>query len=199
MIRKRRGFTLLEMLTAIIVLVMLSAVMMVSTLGVTASADASNIINDMMQIKTAVLIWYKENSSRIVFNDNQYKIKTNGTIQFFSGFIKDHGSEIMKYIDKNSSAVLHYKNDGTNNAGDYSLIAVNKSKQWYVCCNLGETGNNSDTEAPYMKIKSKLAGNAKTFGLLGITNLDENKTGYELTDIYTGQQFVCMHVLTLAK
>ena len=199
MIRKRRGFTLLEMLTAIIVLVMLSAVMMVSTLGVTASADASNIINDMMQIKTAVLIWYKENSSRIVFNDNQYKIKTNGTIQFFSGFIKDHGSEIMKYIDKNSSAVLHYKNDGTNNAGDYSLIAVNKSKQWYVCCNLGETGNNSDTEAPYMKIKSKLAGNAKTFGLLGITNLDENKTGYELIDLYTGQKFVCMHVLTLAN
>lgn len=199
MIRKRRGFTLLEMLTAIIVIVMLSAVMMMSTLEVSASAEARNIISDMNLIRTAALMWYKENSSRIVLNDNEYKIKTNGTIQFFSGFIKDHGSEIMKYIDKNSSAVLHYKNDGTNNAGDYSLIAVNNSKQWYVCCNLGETGNNSDTEAPYMKIKSKLAGNAKTFGLLGITNLDEKQTGYELTDLYTGQKFVCMHVLTLAN
>ncbi len=193
MIRKRRGFTLLEMLTAIIVIVMLSAVMIMSTLEVSASADSSNIISDMNLIRTAALMWYKENSSRIV--PSTFKIKTNGTEQYFSEFIRDHGSEIMKYIDKNSSAVLHYKNDGTNNAGDYSLIAVNKSKQWYVCCNLGATGNLSNSEDPYMKIKSRLASKAKTLGLRGTTGLNNDS----IPGIYTGQQFVCMHVLTLAK
>lgn len=192
MIRKRRGFTLLEMLTAIIVIVMLSAVMIMSTLEVSASADSSNIISDMNLIRTAALMWYKENSSRIV--PSTFKIKTNGTEQYFSEFIRDHGSEIMKYIDKNSLVVLRYKG-GTNNIGDYSLAAVNKSKQWYVCCNLGATGNLSNSEDPYMKIKSRLASKAKTLGLRGTTGLNDDS----IPGIYTGQQFVCMHVLTLAK
>ena len=192
MIRKRRGFTLLEMLTAIIVIVMLSAVMIMSTLEVSASADSSNIISDMNLIRTAALMWYKENSSRIV--PSTFKIKTNGTEQYFSEFIRDHGSEIMKYIDKNSLVVLRYKG-GTNNIGDYSLADVNKSKQWYVCCNLGATGNLSNSEDPYMKIKSRLASKAKTLGLRGTTDLNNDS----IPGIYTGQQFVCMHVLTLAK
>ena len=189
---KRRAFTLLEMLITITVLVMLLAVFMFATLEATASADAANIISDMNLIRTAALMWYKENSSRIV--PSTFKIKTNGTEQLFSEFIRDHSPEIMKYIESPSSAVLRYKK-GTNNTGDYSLIAVNNSKQWYVCCNLSTTDDSSDSEAPYMKIKSRLTSKAKALGLRGKTSLGDDK----FADPYTGQQFVCMHVLTLAK
>ena len=192
MTRNRRGFTLMEMLIAITVLVMLSGVTLFSTLDFVTTAEADKIINNLIQLKTATLMWYKENSSRIV--PSTFKIKTNETEQYFSEFIRDHGSEIMKYIDKNSLVVLRYKG-GTNNIGDYSLAAVNKSKQWYVCCNLGATGNLSNSEDPYMKIKSRLASKAKTLGLRGTTDLNNDS----IPGIYTGQQFVCMHVLTLAK
>ena len=190
MTRNRRGFTLLEMLIAITVLVILAGVTVFSTLDLVTVADANKVINDMMQLKTATLMWYKENSSRIV--PSTFKIKTNGTEQYFSEFIKNHGSEIMKYL--RTSVQLRYKKS-TNDIGDYSLIAVNSSKQWYVCCNLGETKDTSDMEAPYMKIKSKLAGNAKTLGLRGTASL-ENDT---IPSTYTDQKFVCMHILTLEK
>ena len=192
MTQNRKGFTLIEALIAITVLVILAGVTVFSTLDLVTVADAKKIINDMIHLKTAMLMWYKENSSRIV--PSTFKIKTNGTEQYFSEFIRDHGSEIMKYIDKNSLVVLRYKG-GTNNIGDYSLAAVNKSKQWYVCCNLGATGNLSNSEDPYMKIKSRLASKAKTLGLRGTTGLNNDS----IPGIYTGQQFVCMHVLTLAK
>ena len=198
MLRKRRGFTLLEMLTAIIVIVMLSAVMIMSTLEVTASADANNIISNMNLIRTAVLMWYKQNSSRLVPNSSVgYKIKTGEDEQSFADFIKYHNSEILKYLDNKYSLIIRSTSSDGNDTGDYTLIAVNKTKQWYVyvCYNLGTTSATSDMEAQNIKIKSKLAGNAKTIGLLGKVNIaDGNFNG-----TYTNQKFACMHVLTLAK
>lgn len=193
----RRGFTLLEMLIAITLLGMLSAIFMFSTLDATAAADASNIINNMNHIRTAVLMWYKQNSSRIIPSGNEYMIETNGNKQYFSEFVRDHGSEILKYLDNRKSiAALRYKKAPKNNTGDYSLIAVKKTKQWYVCCKLGTTNTNSDMEAVNMKIKKKLAGSAKTLGLLGVDNLEVDEI---ITDAYKGQIFVCMPILELSK
>ncbi len=193
MIKKRRGVTLLEMLIVIGLLLILSGVTIFSTLEVTASADANNIITDMINIKQATLIWYNKNHSRIVKVKDDYNIQTGETKQSFSEFIRDHYSEITKYITNLS--VLRSKKSGTNNTGDYSLIAVNKTKQWYVCCNLGPTNATTDMEAPNIRIKNKLAGNVKTYGLRGKTDLGNDT----FQDPYTNQKFVCMHVLTLAK
>lgn len=191
---KRRAFTLLEMLITITVLVMLSAVFMFATLEATASADAANIISNMNHIKAAILMWYKQNSSRLVPDSSAgYKIRTDGTDQLVSEFVIDHYSEITKYITNLS--VLRSKKSGTNNTGDYSLIAVNKTKQWYVCCNLGTTNATTDMEAPNIRIKNKLAGNAKTYGLRGKTDLGNDT----FQDPYTNQKFACMLVLDLGK
>lgn len=195
MIKKRRGVTLLEMLIVIGLLLILSGVTIFSTLEVTASADANNIITDMINIKQATLIWYNKNHSRIVKVKDDYNIQTGETKQSFSEFIRDHYSEITKYITNLS--VLRSLESDTNNTGDYSLIAVNKNKnkQWYVCCNLGTTKATTDMEAPNIRIKNKLAGNAKTYGLRGKTDLRNNT----FQDPYTNQKFVCMLILELGQ
>lgn len=194
--------TLIELLIVISIIAILGTVISLSTLGVLTTADADSIINNMQQIKTATIIWYKNNLSRIVpTTDNNYKIKTvkNGksTEQWLSDFINDNGHEIMKYITNGSSITLRYKK-GTNNTGDYALIAVNKTRKWYVCCNLGTTKDTEltkGTEAPEIKVKAKIAGKAETLNLFGLDNLDTDSV---LTDIYTDQKFVCMPVLELS-
>ena len=196
MTKIRRGITLLEMLIAITLICMVSAMFMFSTLEADASAEAGNVINNMNHIRTAVLMWYKQNSSRIIADSSVgYRIKTNGTNQMFSEFVRDHSSEILNYLDNKESINLRSKS-GTNNTGDYSLTAVNKTKQWYVCYNLGTTNSDSDTEAINMKNKKKLAGNAKTFGLLGRDNITDDR---KIEDVYNGQKFAFMLILDLGK
>ena len=191
---KRRAFTLLEMLITITVLVMLLAVFMFATLEATASADAANIISNMNHIKAAILMWYKQNSSRLVPDSSAgYKIRTDGTDQLVSEFVRDHSSEFLKYLDNTRSLTLRSTKD--NNTGDYSIMTANNAKKWYVCYNLGRTRTYSDMEASNIKIKSRLAGKAKSLGLFGKTDFDEEET----TTVYTNQKFACMLVLDLGK
>ena len=48
---KRKGFTLVELLIIMIVLSILTGAMMLSSTEITASADASRIINNLVNIK----------------------------------------------------------------------------------------------------------------------------------------------------
>ncbi|MBQ9595542.1 MAG: prepilin-type N-terminal cleavage/methylation domain-containing protein, partial [Synergistaceae bacterium] len=57
----RKGFTLLELLIVITVIAILGAGIALSTIGIVTTADANVIISNMQQIKTATLIWYKNN------------------------------------------------------------------------------------------------------------------------------------------
>ena len=192
MTRNRRGFTLLEMLIAITVLGILSGVTIFSTLDMVATADAQKIINDMVQIKTAVLMWYKDNSSRVT---SSYQIKTNGKTQAFSAL----GKEILKYIDNKTSMTL----STASNTGDYALIATDNARKWYVCCNLGSpdsafTDNPSQwkgEEAPDARVRNKITGMVKKFGLFGKDALNTNS----VNDVYTGQKFVYMLIIDFNK
>lgn len=195
----RKGFTLIELLIVISVIAILGAGIALSTIGTLTTADASAIINNMQQIKTATLIWYKNNFSRIVpTSDKDYKIKTKGEEQFFSEFIRDHGSEITKYINNGNSITLRYKKSG-GDTGDYALIAVNKTRKWYVCCNLGTTVDTETTkglEAPEIRVKEKIAAKTDALNLFGLDSLDTNNV---LTVPYTNQKFVCMPILDLSN
>lgn len=198
MTRNRRGFTLMEMLIAITVLVMLSGVTLFSTLDFVTTADANKVINDMMQLKTAMLMWYKENSSRVVLDGKQYKIKTNGEIQPFKEFIRDHQEEILRYIANKDTVVIRNKEDGTNNTGDFTFIDVNddktKSVKWYICCNLGSPNLlTKGEEAPDAKVREKIAGQAKKFNLLGIGQKGDTPND---KNYYTAEKrFVCMLII----
>ena len=182
----KKGFTLVELLIVIVVIGVLSAMMMLSSTEAVSSAKANNIISNMRNIKTAVLSWYTDNLDRIKMNSSkQYQIDTNGTKQHFSNFIDDHASEILAYLNNDSSIIMRSKNSAANNTGDYTLAAVNNAKQWYICCNLG---------TPATSLKEKIASRAKSLGLLGsIEKLNDTAP----TADYTNQKFVCLPILTL--
>ena len=199
----RKGFTLMEMLVVIVTLGILSAVMMFSSLEAVSSVDANNIINNMQQIKVAVYAWYKDNRSRIIPDKSAgYKIRTNGTNQYFSEFVRDHKDEILQYLDNSGSINLISKKESSNETGDYLLTAVEKTKKWYICYNTAKLNNGTKdetidkygTEAPELKVREKLAGRAKTLGLAGMTKKDDDEMAAE---VYSGQKFVCMLILEL--
>lgn len=200
-LRRHKGVTLLEILIVIVIIGIISSSMYLSVLNMSASADANKIINDMMALKQATLLWYKENLSRITYDSkNGCKITTNGTKQNLDEFVRDHKAEILKHLDNASSIKLYSTklNSGeVNNTGDYALVAKDNNKKWYICCNTGTTYyiiRDHGNESPELEVKKKLAGRAKGLGLLGmVTITDTNFTG-----TYTDQKFACMLVLDLS-
>ena len=191
----------MELLTCIVLIIIVSAVTMFSTLEMTASAEANNVINNMYQIKAATIMWYKENSSRIVRSGDDYKIITKTSSgkqeQWFSDFIDSHGDEIKKYLKVGTDINICSRNSSANNTGDYSLIATNNSTKWYVCYNTGTVRDNSDLDAPIMRMKKKFAGRAKVkdeIKFYGKSNLNDTSLV-----CYTDQKFVCMEILSFTK
>ena len=192
----------MELLTCIVLIIIVSAVTMFSTLEMTASAEANNVINNMYQIKAATIMWYKENLSRIVRSGDDYKIITKTSSgkqeQWFSDFIDSHGDEIKKYLKVGTDIVIRSKNKDLKYGGDYYLIATNKSTKWYVCYNFGKVEDNSDLEAPILRMKKKFAGRAKRNDeviFCGKTLITDDN----FSDYYTDQQFVCMEILSFTK
>ena len=185
----RKGFTLVELLIVIVVIGVLSAMMMLSSTEAVSSAKASNIISNLRNIKTAVLAWYADNLDKVKItkagNDTEYKI--DGTT-VPSDFIKNNKSEILKYLNNDSSITLTHKNDKNIKKGNYMLTAVGHSKYWYICYYV-----NGDTS-----IQGKLASRAKTAGLFGTDKFGTDQFDKKLTNYYTNQKYACMLVLNLA-
>ena len=201
----RKGFTLIELLIVIAVIAILGAGISLSTIGILNTADANAIINNMQQIKTATFMWYKNNLSRVKLDSSgSVTIKTGTTEQEFHHFIKHNKSEILKYLSNRDSIILRYAGEEPNNTGDYTIIAVTpsgtKNSQWYVARNCGSidwTTKNYGEEAPDLKVKKKLAGNAKTFNLIGKTNIKDNK--FDSVFDYDKDKFACMLILELKQ
>ena len=65
MLKKSKGFTLVELLIVIIIIGILAGMMMLSTGGATAKAEATKIVSDMRNIKAAAIMYYADNSAWI--------------------------------------------------------------------------------------------------------------------------------------
>ena len=208
----RKAFTLIELLIVITVIAILGAGISLSAIGILNTADADAVINNMQQIKTAAFMWYKNNLSRIRLDSSGKAMITTGTNeQEFKNFIKDHKSEILKYLNNNASIILRYAGESPNNTGDYTIIAVtttqtvNKTKiytsKWYVARNCGSIDWTTKTygeEAPDLKIKAKIAAKAETYNLLGKTNIENDKFSSGFFDD-TRDKFACMPILELKQ
>ena len=126
---KRKAFTLIELLIAIVVIGVLAAMMILSSTEAVTTAQASNIVANLTHIRKAVIAWYGDNIKRIkyipqnsggtdikfYFND----VKYNSIQDALSG--KAHSSQTSDTADKNQ--VVSFVNyldgiHGVNEKGD---------------------------------------------------------------------------------
>ncbi|MBR0069403.1 MAG: prepilin-type N-terminal cleavage/methylation domain-containing protein, partial [Synergistaceae bacterium] len=102
----RKGISLIEILIVIAVIVILSSGVMLSITSMEASAQANKIINDLVNIKMAALLWYKNNADTAIINlgdKNKEQVKYNG----IQGWVqkvnqnngKGDGLGLSKYLD----------------------------------------------------------------------------------------------------
>ena len=144
---KRKGFTLVELLIVILVIGILSAMMMLSSTEAVTSAQASNIISNLRNLKTAALALYVD--------------KLDAATSITSSKYTDRGEDttfktLIKYLNTGSVS------DSSTNSPykDYGL-AVNSAANdnttgWFVYCSVSDT-----------RVQEKLAGRASSVGLCG--------------------------------
>ena len=155
----RRGFTLVELLIVIVVIGILSAMMMLSAAEIAASADATAIISNLRNWKTATLEWYVDNLDKVKENGHLTTDTTNDGKFRYADDVPS--SEISKYLN---DAVL--KTEGntivddaggvyyTDYVGNYN---TSSACMWVIVYKLPDKNN---------RTIEKLAARAKGVGLV---------------------------------
>ena len=193
---ERKGFTLIELLIVMTVIGILSAMMMLSGSEVVSSAEAAKIINNMVNLKKAVVSWYTDNYHEIAPNrKGEYMINGINGVTSLSDFLEQNPKEILKYLSNYDTIKFKSKRyaQGSNNKReeDYYIFLDVEYKTWYIYYNTG-----SD-----VKLKDKLASKASSIGLFGLNDVNREQdlvSNKAKQKFYSGEKFVCLVVFALA-
>lgn len=144
MLKKHYGFSLIEILIAIILLGALASIIMFSAGGSTAAAKTNTIIQNMNIVKNAVLSYYNSN----MFSGSL------GISDFVTNYSKEYlGTFAVNKTDGNAYIVMEQ-------AGATYKVEETTDKSWYVRCDF------SDDNVDRTEIKNRLKNMAKSAQLL---------------------------------
>lgn len=200
----RKGFTLVELLIAMVVIGVLSAMMMFSSTEAVSSAKASNIIANLTAFKKALTHWYLDNTDKVYKKDGKYILRDikdkNGksnTINNLGDLLKNYPEIVTTYISNSSQFKFDnapywtQAKDGTYRFEDNG--GVNNRTAWFVGYRLTDAEKSSG-------VAEKLAGRAKSLELLANqgTTGEKDSTGKNKTEItpYAGGDVVWLQVLS---
>lgn len=137
--KMRKGFTLVELLIVIVIIGILAAAMLLSSGSATASAEASNVVNNLRSLKAASMMFYADSMDAIAAANGKLPAGVN--------------VDVLKV----------YTDNPTNFAdGKGYLFKSNDDKNWFVGVDLDKL-KMSSTITDVMK---KLEGKKDTLALI---------------------------------
>lgn len=141
--KMRKGFTLVELLIVIVIIGILAAAMLLSSGSATASAEASNIVNNLRSLKSASVMFYADSMDHVSAN---------------SGGLGGANIDNLKdYTD----------NPDKFKSGEGYLFAATGNK-WYVGVILDGADAIKMSSKP-VDVLNKLEGKVKSLALFGTT------------------------------
>lgn len=161
MTKKRSGFTLVELLIVIVVIGILSAMMMLASPEVIASAKVNNITSNLRMLKTAAIAYYTDNLDK--FKDD-YDNAIKNEKEIWNGIIAYLGTQ-GQYLPDSQDYYIRLGN-GTNPITGKPVSTKTDYKApglWFVKYHIN--GSKEETN----RIKRKLVGRTKSMGYLKAT------------------------------
>ena len=142
-LRKRKGFTLIEILLVVIMVGILASMALLSGGDATAQTKAAGIVNDLRQLRAAALLFYAAS--------------IDAKTADFGNAIKTTNS-IVTYLGKYLSNVEQFKNDDGEEVWKFWS---NNGKNWYVARNVDDLDDD---------LRTALETQAKSAGLVDFSS-----------------------------
>lgn len=173
----RKGFTLIELLIVIVVIAVLSSIMILSSLEATYTAEANNIIVGLVQMKKAFDMWcidHPDSFDKILTANKIQDVLGDSTIKHNQapGFWNEVTSYLQKPPEPDPKEKGHYYY--TLKSFEFWIGDGNRSGSVQENTGLYVVYAISGKTVEKRKIAAKLAGRAKSVGLLGNKKMSDN-------------------------
>ncbi len=149
MVKRREGFTLVELLIVIIIIAILAGMMLLATSATVSSAEATKIVNDLRMLHSAVLAYY-------IDNDGLPSLSPNGS-----------PTPLSPAAVKSLSAYIDREVDSTRYDEIY-IVQAPSAGDSRVLLGIKYTRNVNNVSSSLAAINKRLASTAGASGLFGL-------------------------------